>query len=707
MNSTHPTPDELLGFGQGRLTADRQQEIEQHVETCDLCCERLRAVPDDTLVGRLRLSETLAQGTRDTRSRLEASTVPAVLIHHPRYRILKRLGAGGMGVVYKAEHRLMERAVALKVINLRLIKHRTALERFRLEVKAAARLAHPNIVTAYDADEAGELQILVMEFVDGISLARQVEKAGPLPIRFACQFARQAALGLQHAHEKVMVHRDIKPQNLMLTRDGRVKILDFGLARFIREVDQPSRDPATPFDAGPRDQHAETGLTQEGMTLGTPDYIAPEQIRNARTADIRADIYSLGCTLYFMLTGQVPFPQSTTAEKLAAHLHQQPSRLTHLRPEIPAGLVAVVERMMAKEPTDRYATPAEVAAALLPFLQFEVARPAQPVPQPRAIASTVDDFFKLEETAAPIEMARPLHQASPSAEPLERVLTFAKRHRRMLNRAVVLLLMMFVGLPLLSSGLASSSLAKLNQLLQAVLASSDSSEASLPLPTTDQVVSNGPRANDTWDLNERSRAAAAPRMTNGPFNSSAATTDRMNRVRILLVVPHRQYWYPDVANLRRAAAEMGFVLNTASSRTTPAEPSFRGDYREKLAVDLLLGEARSEDYVAVIFTGSNPCDDLKHLHDPDYAAAVSDLVRQRNEQGRLTASIGSGTRVLADLGFLRNRMATRFPKQVFHANDDKTVRWVDQPLVVDGTFITARDENSAKLLMQSILQHVQ
>ncbi|HRX79464.1 MAG TPA: serine/threonine-protein kinase, partial [Pirellulaceae bacterium] len=156
----------------------------------------------------------------------------------------------------------------------------------------------------HDADEAGSLHFLVMEFVDGINLAKQVEKTGPLPIRHACHFARQVALGLEHAHERGMVHRDIKPQNLMLTRQGRVKILDFGLARFASEADADSES---------------AKLTKEGVTLGTPDYIAPEQVLDSRKADIRADVYSLGCTLYFMLAGKPPFSVGTAIDKMKAH----------------------------------------------------------------------------------------------------------------------------------------------------------------------------------------------------------------------------------------------------------------------------------------------------------------------------------------------------------------------------------------------------
>src|SRR5207253_4374689 len=204
--------------------------------------------------------------------------LPAGLTDHARYRILVELGAGGMGVVYKAEHRIMGRTVALKVVAPHLTAKPDAVERFRREVTAAAKLSHPNIVTAHDADEAGGLHFLVMEFVDGISLDRLVGRRGPLPVQMACHFARQAALGLQHAFEKGMVHRDVKPANLMVTRKGQLKILDFGLARFARDAGAAGGRPAA--------------ATAANLVMGTPEYLSPEQASSPRTVDIRSDLYA-------------------------------------------------------------------------------------------------------------------------------------------------------------------------------------------------------------------------------------------------------------------------------------------------------------------------------------------------------------------------------------------------------------------------------
>jgi WD40 repeat protein len=276
--------------------------------------------------------------------------IPANLVNHPRYRILEVLGRGGMGMVFKAEHVLMKRTVALKVISRGLTLTPEIVKRFHREIEAAAQLSHPNIVAAYDAEQAGETQLLVMEFIEGTDLAQVVKEHGPLSVESACSCIRQAALALQHAHEHRMIHRDIKPHNLMLTKEGQVKVLDFGIARFLRENSEPS--PAE---------------TAQGTTLGTPDYMAPEQVSDSHAVDIRADIYSLGCSLYHLLTGQVPFPGGSFFDKMMRHMEGNLVPVGQLRSDLPEGLKTVLARMMAKHPKDRYQSPGEVAKALLPF----------------------------------------------------------------------------------------------------------------------------------------------------------------------------------------------------------------------------------------------------------------------------------------------------------------------------------------------------
>jgi serine/threonine protein kinase len=276
-----------------------------------------------------------------------------------------------MGSVYLAEHRLMDRSVALKVIRPDLLGNEKLVERFRREVKAAARLAlHPNIVAAYDAEQAGDSHFLVMEFIDGVDLAQLVKSQGPLPYKLVCDAVKQAAEGLDHAYQRGMVHRDIKPHNLMRTPDGQVKILDFGLARFASEA-LPDLVPAAEPETEAAERNHGARLTLTNMLLGTADYIAPEQARAASSADIRADIYSLGCTLYHLLAGYPPFPGGDPFEKIKAHSLQTPRPLAAVRLDLPPELLGIIDRMIVKDPSQRFQKPSEVVEALAPFADFE------------------------------------------------------------------------------------------------------------------------------------------------------------------------------------------------------------------------------------------------------------------------------------------------------------------------------------------------
>jgi tRNA A-37 threonylcarbamoyl transferase component Bud32 len=265
------------------------------------------------------------------------------------YEILEQVGSGGMGIVYKARHRQRNRIVALKIIRKDRLSHPEAVARFRREAVAAARLSHPNIVLLFDSDAEGDVHYLAMEYVNGVTLQEVVDSQGPLPINQAHDFLRQAALGLQHAHEQKLIHRDVKPSNLMVT--GNVlKILDMGVARLHQLQNAP--------------EETITTLTQHGTVIGTPDFIAPEQLENPHGADIRADLYSLGCTAYFILSGKVPFDGGTLIQKLDRQRWEVPPSVEQLRPEIPAALGAVVRRLMAKKPDERFQTPGELADAL-------------------------------------------------------------------------------------------------------------------------------------------------------------------------------------------------------------------------------------------------------------------------------------------------------------------------------------------------------
>lgn len=268
--------------------------------------------------------------------------------------IQEQVGKGSVGRVYRATHRAMNRTVAIKVMSSDLMRTSAAKQAFQREVRAAARLNHPNIVTAYDANEVGDRFYLVLEFVDGPTLEALVRARGPLPWPEACELAQQVALGLQHAHEQGMVHRDIKPANLLVTRPSRtlpgciVKIADFGIAKLT-----PVSNLAPTADAG---------LT------GTPDYIAPEQAFNPRLADPRSDLYALGGVLYFLLAGRPPFPGGTAEEKVRRHQSEAPAPIQSLRPDVSPALAGLVARLLAKDPNHRPPTAADAAARLQSLL---------------------------------------------------------------------------------------------------------------------------------------------------------------------------------------------------------------------------------------------------------------------------------------------------------------------------------------------------
>jgi serine/threonine protein kinase/WD40 repeat protein len=389
--SEHPGQEQLEAFGLGRLDEEDAARVLAHLEKCGDCRGLVASVPDDTLSSLVRASATPADATEgvDSSSFVIDTAEPDFLAGHPRYRVLGLVGIGGMGVVYRAQHLLMDRVVALKVIHRQLVDRPGASERFRREVKAAAGLAHPNVVAAYDAEQVGDRHFLVMEYVPGVTLTQLVKEQGPLPPAQACDYIRQAALGLQHAHERGMVHRDIKPHNLMVSvvrgPSSVVKDTTMSVVRCPSSVVKDRTKDAAPFltpDHGERTtdvikildfglarlgQEPAGDLTYSGTVMGSADFLAPEQADDPHRADIRADIYSLGCTLFFLLTGKPPFSDGTFTQKLKAHALRKPPPLAALRPDLPAGLEQVVQRLLAKEPSERFQTPAEVAEALAPF----------------------------------------------------------------------------------------------------------------------------------------------------------------------------------------------------------------------------------------------------------------------------------------------------------------------------------------------------
>lgn len=364
------TDDLLAAYLLGKLPLSELLAVENHFSSCDDCESRAASAnPSDKLVRQLIRSKpdpdaattchaSINQVAESANRSCNENTgltawigqthvdglklpLPAELIGHPRYRIIRLLGRGGMGTVWLAEHLVMRRHVALKVIRPELISFPGATIRFRREVEASAKLNHPNIVAAYDAEQIGDVFFLVMEYVDGKPLTEFI-KEGPLAVSSACRVIRDAALGLAHAHAAGLVHRDVKPANILMSYCHEVKVVDFGLVTAMG---------------------ADSSITTDHIVMGTPDSIAPEQAIDPRVADARSDIYSLGCSLYHLLTGQVPFPDGSMVQKIDAHRYRLPGALSQIPPE----LGSILSRMLAKKPGQRIQTADEVASSLQAF----------------------------------------------------------------------------------------------------------------------------------------------------------------------------------------------------------------------------------------------------------------------------------------------------------------------------------------------------
>jgi serine/threonine protein kinase len=323
---------------------------------------------------------------------LEASSIPLAVGH---YVFLEKIGHGGMGAVFRARHRMMKRDVAVKLILPHRLGSREVIERFRREVATSAQLEHPRIVRAYDAGETNGVHWLAMELVDGQDLATVIRENGPMACEQAVACIVQAADALAFAHDRGIIHRDIKPGNLLLDKSGNLKVLDLGLA-----ITQ-SPD--------------ETPLTRPGQMMGTVDYIAPEQARNGRAADARSDIYALGMTLWTLLTDTVPYAGSQAA-KLLAHLHQPAPDLLKVCPTAPAALVQAYQKMVAKDPQHRFQTMREVEQ----LLSSIVGPPSPSTPIQAEGSKTAEERIPSSDSATPGQVAvldRPEQVTAPEAQP--------------------------------------------------------------------------------------------------------------------------------------------------------------------------------------------------------------------------------------------------------------------------------------------------
>jgi serine/threonine-protein kinase len=320
-----------------------------------------------------------------------------------QYRVLEELGRGGMGRVYKAVHQTMGRFVALKVLAPELTKTEKARDLFQREVKAAAKLNHPNIVTAFDAYLAGDRFFLVMEYVDGPNLSQLVKEQGPLPAEQACEYVRQTAVGLDYAHHLGLIHRDVKPSNLLVqqtTSGPQVKILDFGLAL---------------VTAGDGATDAAVGTTN--AVLGTPDFLSPEQARDQYNVDGRSDLYSLGCAFYYLLTGEPPFPGGTALDKLVRHGSEPPPAVRSKREDVPEAVAAIVHKLLAKNPKWRYQTAGELATdlAMVVGKKADWRAPGRPRPKTRPDSGLKTEEADEEGWEEELEVDEPSASTVPTA----------------------------------------------------------------------------------------------------------------------------------------------------------------------------------------------------------------------------------------------------------------------------------------------------
>lgn len=371
---TCPDPLVLKAFWSGTSSDSDVESIAAHLDSCRTCLDDLETISrsPDHLTLAVRRCRNAPPFVPDEAFRRALSSVNRLDALPPReagvclkstpteplpttidqYRIIEELGRGGMGTVYKAEHMLLRRPVALKVLPSHRMSDPDLVARFLKEMELVAQMDHLHVVKAHDARSHDGRLFIVLQYVDGVDLSKVAERGSPLPVADVCEMLRQAALGLDHAHERGLVHRDLKPSNLLLSTAGRVVVLDFGLARLLG--DQPMQ-----FD-----------LTTTGQIMGTIDYIAPEQIRSTRAVDIRADLYSLGATAYRLLTGAAPFSGSayrTNYDKMTGHVEHAPESIASRRSDVPPELVALIHRLLAKNPAERPGTPAELAELLAPF----------------------------------------------------------------------------------------------------------------------------------------------------------------------------------------------------------------------------------------------------------------------------------------------------------------------------------------------------
>lgn len=701
--------------------------MEQHLSECGSCCKAMSNVTCDDQLAELaravhakretseetgqaslaatRIESRSITGTRNSNATPEnaslsisqpaaESDIPVELRTHARYRIQRVLGRGGMGVVWLAEHQMMQRLVALKVIGSKFTAGREAVERFQQEVRAAAKLRHSNIVTAFDAEQAGRLHFLVMEYIDGLSLTEHVLQNGPLSIDKALDIIRQTCAGLGYAHRQGMVHRDIKPQNLMLGRDGVVRILDFGLARLA-----VSDAPVSPT------AKTEVRLTGVGMVLGTPDYMSPEQAADAGTVDARTDIYSLGCTLFFLLTGRRPFEGYSFEQMLLSGIRPQIRAIKDFRPDVPAPLIRLIEKMTAENPNDRVQSADDVVreldAALRPVKDPTSDSSTAPIlaPSPKA---TSDREKKQTTRATPAPSPRRvLHPPAAKVKGSERHSEWDRPARTVWYRRS----WRIVAASVAAVAAAGVLIATMNDLFRSTVGTEVTRTASAPSSTAkkDREVESSqlaPRQQDQAGSTLSAKPGNPPTtsVTTQPTTSSAASSQPQyaakqgRRFSVLFVVPATDIYWPDFGPVRRLLTESGCRVDLASwnSKATvvkPSEPNVPD--LPDVPIPLLLTDVNPDDYDALIIGGGPG---IVRLTDPcEEADQAESIARQMFASGKVICGLSVGPGVLAKMKLLDGVKATGNTVIHQHVRDNYGVTLSSSSVEVSGQFVTGRD----------------
>ena len=721
----HPSPAQLVAFGQGRLSIAAAEDVERHLSGCDTCCtsmlnmtcddqlaELARAVHANRETGEDTGESSLAMTQNESRSNPGMSSgfanaekasqplsprgvdhhIPVELRNHARYGLRRVLGRGGMGVVWLAEHLMMQRLVAVKVIGSKFTAERSTVARFYQEVRAAAKLRHPNIVTAFDAEQAGDLHFLVMEYIDGLSLSEHVQKNGPLPIDMARDVIRHVCAGLGYAHRQGMIHRDIKPQNLMLGRDGIVRILDFGLARL------------TTYDA-PVSLTAKTEvrLTGVGMVLGTPDYMSPEQATDAGSVDARTDIYSLGCTLFFLLTGRAPFEGCSFEEMLISGIRTRMAAVRELRPDVPASLVRLIEKMTAENPNDRAQSAEDVIreldAAHKTVSHSDGSRPPVPIEdssQQVTSARAKKQAPRAAQKPSPRSTQHPpVARSRLSERPADRGRPGRPPWYRPSFRRVA------------ASFAAISVIGVIIATMSGMFRSPDGSEETLTVAEEPSSAMNkdrkgaslppGPRQPNPTESTPPGKSNTPPSPTGTtPPSATAATASQAPRsgtpetgFRVLFIVPATDFYWPDVGPVTRLLTESGCRVDMASWKS---RATMLNNKESEAKIPLLLTDVSPDDYDALIIGGGpgifrliEPCEE---------ADQAESLTKQMFASGRLVAAFNAGPGVLAKMKLLDGVKATGNQLIHQHVRDNYGVTLENSVVEVSGRIITGRDSKS-------------